>query len=238
MIEILSITKNPLEDIGLKAGICYDTTNPKMFERIAKRCLEEGHWKTAEFPDIQILISGHSAKVAREMYTHNFCTKLQASTRYIDYTKLFDYIIPYSVSKDKEALDTWQKHMIEVSKTMSKLKDLGIPPEDFSNVLPLAYETKWVMKIGLRELIQIFNVRACTCAYWEMRNLVADIKTAILLCGDEQWVWLAENYLVPKCVRYGYCEEEKRWDKCKRYPKKSQVLEWAKERMGSENWRE
>ena len=49
-----------------------------------------------------MVLQGYSARVAREWYTHigGMPTRLQASTRYIDYEHGFDYIIPPSVENN------------------------------------------------------------------------------------------------------------------------------------------
>ena len=221
MIKILRYISNPLTVIGEASGKCYGTTNIKAFERIAKQCLAENHGRTQEFAGITLEFSGYSAKVIRELFRHKHMSELQASTRYIDYTKQFDYIIPPSIENNKQAKDIWQKHMGNVAKAMQELKEIGMPIEDFSNVLPLSYETNGVMKLEVRELIHMFGVRSCTCAYHEARKFMADLKEAIMNLNDEQWTFIAENYFVPKCDRLLYCEEEKRC--CGRHLKKSVV---------------
>lgn len=221
MIKIIEYTKNPLQTMGMYAGECYGTINPKFFERIARQCLSENHGRVHEFAEIGFKFSGYSAKVIREIFRHKHMSELQASTRYIDYTTQFDYIIPPSVEKNKKAEDIWQKHMVNVAQTLQNLKDENVPTEDFSNVLPLSYETNGVIKVGLRELIHMFGVRSCACAYHEARKFMADLKEAIIKLNDEQWTFVAENYFVPKCDRLLYCEEEKRC--CGRHLKKSEV---------------
>ncbi|MGL4210317.1 MAG: FAD-dependent thymidylate synthase, partial [Cetobacterium somerae] len=114
MIKITEYTENPLQMIGEKAGYCYNTTNTKLFERIAKQCLEENHGRVQEFPEIQFEFSEYSAKVIREIGRHVHLTFLQSSTRYIDYTKQFDYAIPPTIKKNKEALQVWQENMANV----------------------------------------------------------------------------------------------------------------------------
>lgn len=238
MIKIMKITNKPLKQIGSVGGVCYNTTNEKYFKKIALQCINEGHWRTLEFPEIIFEYDKYSAKVIRELYTHIHTTKLQSSTRYIDYSKQFNYSTPPSINKNEKAKKIWEKHMEEVQSTMNKLKSLDIPTEDYTNVLPLAYHTKGVIKMGLRELIQIFNVRACTCAYHEIRVLMQDLKKAIKELNCEEWNWIADNYLVPKCDIALCCSEEKRWHLCKRHPKKSQIKEWIEEKKKELDWRQ
>ncbi|MGL5647013.1 MAG: FAD-dependent thymidylate synthase [Clostridium sp.] len=236
MIKITDYTKNPMNMMGKSAGYCYNTTNEKWFKRIAEQCLKEGHHRVAEFPDIHFEFSEFSGKVMREIFRHIHLTGLQESTRYVDMED-FKYQTPPSILKNKEAKEVWDKGMTQISNTVKGMKELGVPVEDFSNIIPLAYNTKGVMKIGLRELMHIFNVRACTCAYHEARKFCMELKKAIKETKDEQWIWIAENYLVPKCDIKMFCEEEKRWHLCKRHPTKSQVKELIDEFKTSNDWR-
>lgn len=210
MIKILNATNNPLTVMGGVAGICYGSTNPKSFPRIAKRCLAENHGRVSEFADITIQISGYSAKVIRELYTHiSGTSRLQASTRYIDYSGQFKYITPPSIVRNDEAMKVWADVMENINSGMKELKDLDIPVEDLTNLLPLAYDTTMVLKINVRSLIHMMNVRLCTCAYHEYRLLMNDLKKEIYKLDDE-WKFLCDNYFVPKCVATGYCEETTR----------------------------
>ena len=108
--------KDPITLIGEMAGICYGSpVNDK--EKNYKRGLHNlasGHGRTWEFPDVYLTLDGYSARVMREWYTHigGAPTRLQASTRYIDYSKKgFDYITPLTVRKNFEAEAKWQNLM-------------------------------------------------------------------------------------------------------------------------------
>ena len=84
--------KNPISMIGEEAGICWgaDTSNPEKNYKRGLDCLESEHGRTFEFPDVYMILDGYSARVIREWYTHigGSPTRLQASTRYIDYESL------------------------------------------------------------------------------------------------------------------------------------------------------
>lgn len=81
--------KKPITMIGVEAGICWgaNTSNDEKNYLRGIDCLESGHGRTFEFPDVYLTLEGYSARVIREWYTHigGLPTRLQASTRYIDY---------------------------------------------------------------------------------------------------------------------------------------------------------
>lgn len=210
---------DPITLIGEEAGICYgaNTEDPAKNYKRALDCLESEHGRTFEFPDVYFVLDGYSAKVIREFYTHigGAPTRLQASTRYIDY-KNFDYIVPSSVSRDKAALDRYLEHMAYTGETMRVLEENGVPREDSSLVLPFAMATRMVGKYNLRTLIDMSHARECTRAYWEFRELFRDLKQA-LHDYSEEWAFLVDHYFMPKCEYKGFCPEKRC---CGRVPKR------------------
>lgn len=228
-IEILHYTfKDPLTCIGLCAGVCWGakTGIPEKDRARALDCIERGHERTEEFPDVYCVIDGYSAKCVREIYTHigGLPTRLQASTRYIDYEKKgVEVVTPHSIEKDAEALRIWNKAINSIKFAMSELKAIGsIPNEDITNLLPLAYKTKFVWKINLRNLIHFMHKRKCTRAYWEMREF-ADKLCKELSAYSEEWKWIVDNLFVPECEFLGYCREGPKAT-CRRRPTKEEFF--------------
>jgi flavin-dependent thymidylate synthase len=237
MIRITRITEKPLHQMGQNAGYCYNTTNEKWFPRIAKQCLSENHGRVMEFPEVEFEYSEYSGKVIRELFRHVHLTGLQESTRYVPMEN-YEAQVPPSVKSNPEALEQWNAAIEATRASILKLKEAGVPVEDYSNLLPLAYNTKGVFKIGLRELIHMFEVRSCTTAYHEARKFMAELKKAIIDAGDDEWKFIAEHYFHPKCHNLLYCPEEKRWSLCKRKPTKTQARKVLEEYMNNTNWRE
>ena len=212
-------TKNPITLIGMEAGLCWgaDTTNNEKNYKRGKSCLKSGHMRTAEFPQVFMTIEGYSARVIREFYTHiaGGPTRLQESTRYVNYND-FDYIIPYTIEKNKDTEFIYIETMKKIQNAASALEVLGIPREDIANLLPLGMTTKVVARTNTRHLIDMSHVRECTRAYWEMRELIRDIKKALSDYSPE-WKEIVDTYFMPKCEFYGFCNEE---HSCGRKPKR------------------
>lgn len=207
--------KDPITLIGEMAGVCYGSPvdDPVKNYKRGLHNLKSGHGRTWEFPDVYLTIDEYSARVIREWYTHigGAPTRLQASTRYIDYAKGgFKYITPHSIKKNQEAQDIWDGLMDHINLTLNLLEEeYGIPHEDTANGLPLGMETVIVCKINLRTLIDMSHQRMCTCAYWEYRELFRDLCKALSEYSEE-WAKLVKEYFVPKCEIVGYCNEGKR----------------------------
>lgn len=215
-------TKNPITMIGEEAGWCWgaDTNNAEKNYKRGIECLNNQHGRTFEFPDVYMTIDGYSARVIREWYTHigGSPTRLQASTRYIDYEHGFQYVTPPSIRKNHEAAGIYIDLMSTIADALYNLDALGIPKEDSAMGLPLAMETTIVCKHNLRNLMDMSHQRECSRAYHEYRELFKDVKNA-LRNYSEEWAYLIDHYFMPKCEYLGYCPERY---SCGRKPKKSE----------------
>ena len=210
-------TKQPITLIGQMAGVCWgaDTTDEARNYKRGIDCLESGHGRTFEFPDVYMILDGYSARVMREWYTHigGAPTRLQASTRYIDYGN-FDYIVPPSIAKDDETRECYQDSMQMIAQDVKWLIEQGVPREDAALLLPLGMTTRVVCKHNLRNLIDMSRQRMCNRAYWEYRELFDDLWNALCNYSDE-WKAVVHKTFRPKCYEYGYCPEK---HGCGKYP--------------------
>ena len=214
-----STTKYPLLLIGMSAGICWDSPINDVEKNIkrAKSCIASGHGRVMEYPEIHLVIDGYSARVIREWYTHlgGAPTRLQSSTRYVNESG-FDFVEP---KMTPDATEVYYETMMNIRRGYSKLVELGVKREDAAMVLPLGMTTKIVDKRNLRNLVDMSHQRMCTRAYWEYRELMKDICTALSGYSDE-WKWIVDNLMKPKCEVTGFCTEEK---SCGRKPKKEEL---------------
>lgn len=202
----------PISMIGREAGVCQgaDVSDEEANYRRGIECLESGHGRTFEFPDVYMILDGYSARVIREWYTHigGAPTRLQASTRYIDYQGGFRYVAPPSIQANTEAKEVYDRLMLHSQTALQELERLGIPREDSAMLLPLGMETRIVDKRNLRNLIDMAGQRMCSRAYHEYRQLFHDYCEALRGYSCE-WRYLVDHYFLPKCRKVGYCTEKK-----------------------------
>lgn len=205
-------TKDPISLIGREAGVCWgaDITDKEKNYRRGMDCLTSGHGRTWEYPQVYMVIDGYSARVIRELYTHiaGGPTRLQASTRYINYEKGFDYVVPPTIRNSDEAAQIYGQAMEQIVQAMQKLESMGVPREDCGMLLPLGMQSKVVLRTNLRNLIDMSHQRMCTRAYWEYRALMKDMADVLKAYSDE-WEYLVDHYFVAKCEVVGYCTEKR-----------------------------
>lgn len=214
-------TKDPISLMGRRAGICWGTDvsdEEKNYKR-GLDCIDSNHGRVLEFPDVHLVLKGYSARVIREYYTHIGClpTRLQESTRYVNYEN-FEYITPYTIWSNVEALAIYQETMRVISRNCKRLEELGIPREDSAMQLPIGMSTTIVDKRNVRNLIDMSRNRMCSRAYWEFRELFNDILMALKEYSPE-WEYIVNTQMKPKCDILGYCPEKKG---CGRYMKKEE----------------
>lgn len=212
-------TTCPISLAGKFAGLCWgaDTSSAEKNYKRGLECFQSGHDRTMEYPQVFFTADGYSARTVRQLYTHigGSPTRLQSSTRYIEYDD-FDYVIPPSIDNDPDVRERYEWAMYQISEAYRDLEACDIPREDIALVLPLGMETKVVIRTNLRQLIDMAHSRLCSRAYWEFRRLMQDLMDALSQYSEE-WAYLVENYFKPKCEVTGFCTEAKC---CGRKPRK------------------
>lgn len=201
-------TKNPLQVIGERAGICWggDTSDKDKNIKRAVDCIISGHGRVLEYVSIEFVVEDISARAVRELYTHigGSPTRLQASTRYITYDN-FNY---YTPTENPELKKLYEEAMLSASRYHDKLLEAGMSKEDAANLLPLGMATTVVMKTNLRMIENLMNQRLCSRAYKEMRLFAKELGKA-LFDIDNEWEQIVKNLFVAKCLKQGFCSETK-----------------------------
>ena len=196
-ITIIDYTSKPITFIGKTAGVCYNSNTERddLNYKRGLRNIKDNHGRTFEFPDVTMILDGYSARVLREVYTHIIGTsRIQASTRYIDYSDKFEYYTPKSLTNN----ETYHKTMEVIQEAYQELLNSGYKKEDIGNLLPLGLNSKMVLKINFRAILHMAEVRMCSRAYVEYRELMKDMQKALSELDDE-WAELAKM-MKPRCV--------------------------------------
>ena len=94
-------------------------------------------------------------------------------------------------------------------------------------------DTKIVWKVNLRALIHFMNLRLCSRALLEIRELAKEIRS-MLHDLNADWAWIADNLFVPKCevdkfrnFFVCFCREKQC---CGRHPSINDIVVISKER--------
>ena len=226
IVKLIAKPENLLKTIYTACRTCYSADSPiNIYEstddeekmlKLINRVISSGHYSTIEHIQVSFAISNVSRACTHQLVRHRHMSFSQKSQRYVKEKGQFDYIIPPTIEKDPELKAKFEEFMGEISKKYLEFTEAGIPAEDARFVLPNACSTSIVASLNLREMIHLANLRLCTRAQYEIRMMTKAMCDALI--AKEPWL---KDYLVPKCVRLGYCDEDK---SCGRMPKKEVFL--------------
>ncbi len=225
-VRLISKPENMLKTIYTACRTCYSADSPlniydcdsaqdeeKMLKLISK-VVSSGHYSTIEHIQVSFAISNISRACSHQLVRHRHMSFSQKSQRYVKEKGQFDYLTPDTIENNSELKQKFDDFMGKISEFYLELTDAGIPAEDARAVLPNAASTSMVASLNLRELIHLANLRLCTRAQKEIRILVKRMCEELI--KEEPWL---KDYLVPKCERWGFCDEDK---SCGRMPVKGQ----------------
>ncbi len=226
VVNLISKPENMLKTVYTACRTCYSADYPiniynstddkeKMLKLI-ERVISSGHYSTIEHIQVSFAISNVSRACTHQLVRHRHMSFSQKSQRYVKEKGQFDYIIPPTIEKNPELKDKFVEFMNKISKQYQEFVEAGIPAEDARFVLPNAASSSLVASLNLREMIHLANLRLCTRAQYEIRTMVKMMCDELV--KEEPWL---KPYLVPKCERLGFCDEDK---SCGRKPKFDELV--------------
>ena len=191
---------------------------------LVKKVLDSGHQSVAEHVYFTFAIEGISRACSHQLVRHRAGIVFsQQSQRYVEIKEDVFNLLRLEEAKpvlDKYFTDVntsnWQEYL-ECLKHYLHHIQMGTKAEDARAILPNATKTNITMSVNFRELIHLCNLRLCTRAQKEIRDLFKEI----VKCVKEVDERLA-SYLVPSCEALGVCTEHQ---SCHRKPTLKEVLE-------------
>ena len=240
-VRMLGHTSDPTRSLYLAYRVAYSALTPQqiadriesekisraqMEEFIEKR-LETGHASPLEQVWFEFGISGVSRAFSHQFVRHHVGISFeQQSQRYVAFKKgEFPYTVPETVKRAGMA-EKMEEAFDRLGELYQEMIDAGIPAEDARFLVPNAANTNFKVTVNFLELLHICDLRLCTRAQWEFRQVASQMRAEIHRTFPE----LAQ-YIQPKCgdKRWGYCDESlEDWEKCpigKKRPHKKQLFE-------------
>lgn len=165
------------------------------YRRFLETLRTKGHESPMEFGDIMYEITT-SRDVMAELTRHRLASFAIESQRYVNESKgeggikfirplfykefnpYYDYSMHNGDNQDKEyeASRKWDDAMELAEDAYNQLVDMGMKNQDARKVLPNSTACKIVMKVNLRELLHIYDLRSSPAAYPEMKRMMELLK--------------------------------------------------------------
>lgn len=186
--------------------------------------MELGHDSPLEHMSFTFAIEEVSRVLTHQLVRHRMASYSQQSQRYVKLDQ-FEFVVPPAIKANDQALELYNKTMaadqkaydelvailqsahlealtatgIDEKKATAQAEKMAI--EDARYVFPNACETKIVMTMNARSLINFFEHRCCERAQWEIRELADGMLKAVK--GVAPTVFKSAG---PKCLN-GPCPE-------------------------------
>lgn len=233
------------EAIVAAAGkLCYSKVG---VEEIAKKLTEEdivkflnnltslGHYSPFEHASFTFGIEGISRACSHQIVRHRIASYSQQSQRYVDLESNLQIIIPPEIEDDAEAIEIYKDSIMKdydayvlltnrlkekyIDKGMSDKAAIKKALEDARFALPNACETKMVMTMNARSLINFFRERCCNRAQWEIKEVANQMLDLVLEVAPHLFAKAGAG-----CV-FGKCPEGKMSCGEKQLPRAKQEVE-------------
>ena len=192
-VTLMSYTPEPERLIAGAARLCYSADKiDDLFDSIkepgsfVERLMDMHHESPIEHCTFTFGIEGVSRALLAQITRHRIASFSVKSQRYVNEAGL-EYITPPQISNDPRALEIYTETMDILKNNYAELSDIlrgnlvdaGVAPsaaekqaiEDARFVLPNACETKMIMTMNARSLLNFFRLRCCERAQWEIRAL-------------------------------------------------------------------
>lgn len=187
---------------------------------------EIGHESPIEHISFTFGIEGVSRSFLAQITRHRIASYSVKSQRYVS-EGCFEYVTPPEISNDKEALEIFEESMQAAQSAYDRIAEILTEKhkasfiaegkdektaarlaqkkaiEDARFVLPNACETKMVVTMNARSLLNFFRHRCCNRAQWEIRDVAAQMLRLVSEVAPEVF-----KKAGPPCL-YGSCPEGK-----------------------------
>lgn len=188
--------------------------------------MELGHESPIEHVSFSFAIEGVSRSLLAQITRHRIASFSVKSQRYVKEGQ-FEYVIPPEIEKSEDTKKLYIEAMKQDQRVYNELTQMlyerhlktlleeGLPEkkaqmqaekmaiEDARFVLPNSCETKMILTMNARSLMNFFHHRCCQRAQWEIRDLATQMLKLVREVAPTLF-----RYAGPSCVA-GSCPEGK-----------------------------
>jgi thymidylate synthase (FAD) len=183
-VALLQYTPDPERTVALAARLCYspadiDELKEKFSTADIRSFLEKimslGHQSVLEHASFSFGVEGISRVTTHQLVRHRIASFSQQSQRYVSHKERFAAVVPPSIAKRPDVMARFEALLAALHQTYADMVEAGIPAEDARYILPNATETKIIVTMNARALLNFFELRCCERAQWEIRAMAVEM---------------------------------------------------------------
>ena len=209
-VNLLGYTKTingggPEEVVAAAGKLCYSKVGAKeILEKMSEEDIQKflntltnlGHYSPFEHASFTFIIEGISRACSHQIVRHRIASYSQQSQRYVDLKDTLKIIVPPEIEDDEvikqkyidSIMNDYDAYVDITTGLASKYIKNGMNErqakkkalEDARFALPNACETKMVMSMNARSLINFFEKRCCNRAQWEIKKVADQMLDLVL----------------------------------------------------------
>ncbi len=198
---------NVSDIVAYAAKLCYSNSDimelvenqtEESIDKFINNLLSLGHESPLEHVSFTFGIEDISRACSHQLVRHRIASYSHQSQRYVNLDKTYNYITPPEIEKNDEINKIYEEandYIFEKYKLISQMlkanyikegmkeKDADKKAiEDARFLLPNACETKIIVTMNVRTLLNFFRERCCNRAQWEIREVANQMLD---ICLDE-----------------------------------------------------
>ncbi|MCY6483518.1 FAD-dependent thymidylate synthase [Clostridium aestuarii] len=238
-VKLIEYTPNPEKVIASAAKLCYsavgideilDGLDEDKTETFLNRLMSYGHASPIEHVSFTFAVEGVSRSLTHQLVRHRIASYSQQSQRYVKLNQ-FEYVIPPEIEDNEKAKKIFVKSMRESQSAYDEIAEIlkekyiksGMKKqvaekkaiEDARYVFPNACETKIVLTMNARSLVNFFEHRCCNRAQWEIHALADNMLSQVRMVAP-----ILFKNAGPKCIKENCPEGSMTCGECTRVREK------------------
>lgn len=195
----------PEEIVAAAGKLCYSKVGAKeILEKMSEEDIQKflntltslGHYSPFEHASFTFVIEGISRTCSHQIVRHRIASYSQQSQRYVDLKETIKIIVPPEIEEDEAIKQQYIDSIVNdydayvditaslankyVKNGMNEKQAKKKALEDARFALPNACETKMVMSMNARSLLNFFEKRCCNRAQWEIKNVADQMLDLVL----------------------------------------------------------
>lgn len=204
-----------------------DKLTPEKTEQFLTMLSELGHESPIEHVTFTFGIEGVSRALLAQITRHRIASFSVQSQRYVSKMN-FEYILPPSIAEIPAAREEYIRAMEEDAAHYASLQETltaahterliaeGVPAdeakrkaeklanEDARFVLPNACDTRMIVTMNARSLLNFFRLRCCNRAQWEIREVAIAMLKLVREVSPQLFRYAGPSCLKGKCAEGSY----------------------------------
>ena len=213
--EVLNITPSPCKKIEyVKHTSTMIAHSDNAFQTLNEVAMVSGFEKF----DLNLALKDNKLAKMLEHFTYTFKVEnfaliiLKHYTRHrmqslstmpiVKMANINKFVMPESIESNEELKKDFEKAIKENRRLFNKLVEQNVNPYLLIYATPHATAIDFVSTLNARELLHFCNLRTCTRAQWEIRNLATAMLKDLKTIDPEMF-----KAYGPSCYTYGVCPE-------------------------------